>query len=110
MDRRIQNTGDLLSHGNVGAREAILEIVGAGLKASDPYYNTRKLIRLEGDKLIVGGKEFEPSGSPVTGEEEYKLSEVGRIYVFGAGKGMQRVAKAIEDVLGDRLDGGHVIE
>ena len=27
--------------------------------------------------------------------------EIGRIYVFGAGKGIQNVAKAIEDVLGE---------
>ena len=31
-------------------------------------------------------------------------------FVFGAGKGIQRIAKAIEDVLGDHLTGGHVID
>jgi len=110
VDRRIQNIDDLVSHGNVWARKAILEILEAGLEASDPYYNTKKLIRLQGDTLIVGGKEFEPSGSPITGEEVYELPKIGRIFVFGAGKGIQRVAKAIEDALGDRLTGGHVID
>jgi len=110
VDRRIQNIDDLASHGNVCAREAVLEILEAGLEASDPYYNTRKFIRLQGDMLIVGGKEFEPSGSPITGEEVYELPKMGRIFVFGAGKGIQRVAKAIEDTLGDRLTGGHVID
>jgi len=110
MDRRIQNIDDLASHGNVCARKAILEILEVGLEASDPYYNTKKLIRLQGDTLIVGGKEFEPSGSPITGEEVYELPQIGRIFVFGAGKGIQRVAKAIEDTLGDRLTGGHVID
>ena len=109
-DRRIQNIDDLASHGNVYGRKAVLEILEAGLEASDPYYNTRKFIRLQGDTLIVGGKEFEPSGSPVTGEEVYELSKMGRIFVFGAGKGIQRVAKAIEDTLEDRLTGGHVID
>jgi len=109
-DRRIQNIDALVSHGNVRARKAIVEILEAGLEAADPYYNTKKLIHLQGDKLIVGGKEFEPSGSPVTGEEVYELSKIGRIFVFGAGKGIQRVAKAIEDALGDRLTGGHVID
>jgi glycerate-2-kinase len=37
------------------------------------------------------------------------LSLIGRIFVFGAGKGIQYAAKAFEDVLGDRLAGGHVI-
>ena len=110
MNQRIQNIDDLVSHGNVCTRKAILEILEAGLEASDPYYNTKRLIRLEGDTLIVGGKEFEPSGSPVTGEEIYKLPKIGRIFVFGAGKGIQRVAKVIEDALGDRLTGGHVID
>ncbi len=45
-----------------------------------------------------------------SGEEVFDLDEIGRIFVFGAGKGIQRVAKAIEDVLGDRLTGGHVID
>jgi len=110
VDRRIQNIDNLASHGNVRARKAILQILEAGLQAADPYNNTRKLIRLQGDTLIVGGKEFEPSGSPVTGEEVYELPKIGRIFVFGAGKGIQRVAKAIEDALGDRLTGGHVID
>ncbi len=99
---------ELISHGNIALRKAALEILEAGLEASDPYFNTRKLIRLEGNRLIVGNKDFEPSGSPVTGDEVFDLSEIGRIFVFGAGKGIQRVAKAIEDVLGDRLTGGHV--
>jgi len=34
---------------------------------------------------------------------------VERIYCFGAGKGIQRIAKAIEEVLGDRVTGGNVI-
>jgi len=110
VDRRIQNIDDLASHGNVCAREAVLEILEAGLEASDPYYNTGKFIRLQGDTLIVGGKAFEPGGSPITGEEVYELPKIGRIFVFGAGKGIQRVAKAIEDTLGDRLTGGHVID
>ncbi len=110
MEQRIQNLTDLTSHGNVAGRKAMLEILEVGLEASDPYYNTRKLIRLEGNRLIVGGKGFEPAESPVTGEEVYDLSRIGRIFVLGAGKGIQRVARAIEDTLGDRLSGGHVID
>ncbi|MCX7671659.1 MAG: DUF4147 domain-containing protein, partial [Anaerolineae bacterium] len=43
------------------------------------------------------------------GDEVINLDEVGRIFVVGAGKGVQRIARAIEDVLGERLTGGHVI-
>jgi glycerate 2-kinase len=97
------------SHGNTQGRRAMLEILEAGLQAGDPYNNARELIRVEANQLSVGGPDFEPRHSPQTGDEVYDLSQVDRIYVFGAGKGVQRVAKAIEEALGDRLTGGHVI-
>jgi glycerate-2-kinase len=110
MEKRIQNMETLLSTGHARGREALLQILEAGLQASDPYENTRKLIRLENGKLTVGNREFEPTGAPSSGDEVYDLSSTGSIWVFGAGKGIQRVAKAIEDVLGHRLAGGHVID
>lgn len=100
----------LLSHGNMTGRKAVLEILEAGLSAADPYANTKKLIRLDGERLIVGNKNFEPVGTPVTGDEVIDLREIDRIYVVGAGKGIQRAVKALEEVLGDRLTGGHVID
>ena len=107
---RIQNSHALLSTGNVRGRKAVLDILEAGLQSGDPYENTRRLVRLENGRLLVGGRDFEPAGSPRTGDEVFDLSRTGRIYVLGAAKGVQRVAKAIEDVLGDRLTGGHVID
>ena len=108
--RRILNAMTLTSHGNVEGRKAMVEILEAGLQASDPYHSTAKAMRLEGNTLIVGGAEFTPKGDPQAGDEVIDLLQVGRIYVFGAGKGIQRVAKAIEDVLEERLTGGHVID
>lgn len=110
MEPRIQNREILLSTGNMQGRRALLEILETGLQASDPYNNTRRLVRVQGGKLVIGTKDFEPTGTPKSGDEVYDLSTLGRIFVFGAGKGIQRVAKAIEDVLGDRLTGGHVID
>lgn len=107
---RIQNREQLISHGNVAGRTALLAILEAGLQSADPYWNTRALVRMEDGLLVVGGNKFEPEGSPISGEERIDLSTIDRIYVFGAGKGIQRVAKAIEDVLGDKLTGGHVID
>lgn len=100
----------LLSTGNVAGRKAVLEILEAGLQAADPYNATLNLVRLDKGRLIVGNREFEPAGSPRTGDEVFDLSEVENIYFIGAGKGVQRVAKAFEEVLGDRLTGGHVID
>lgn len=106
---RIRNADTLTSHGNRAGRGAMVEILEAGLQAGDPYRNTRRLLRVEDGRLIVGNPDFEPAGSPITGDSAFDLSHGGRIFVFGAGKGIQRAAKAIEDVLGDRLTGGHVI-
>ncbi len=110
MDLRIQNMESLASHGNIPGRKAMLEILEAGLEASDPYENTRKLIRMDNGRLVIGNKEYEPAGAPVTGDTIIELDEIDNIYVFGAGKGIQRVARAIEDVLGERLTGGHLID
>jgi glycerate-2-kinase len=87
-----------------------VQILEAGLQASNPYHNTSKLIRVEDGKLIIGCKDFEPTGSPRTGDEVFDLSRIRKIYLVGAGKGIQHVASAIEEVLGDRLSGGHVID
>jgi glycerate 2-kinase len=110
MEARIQNAETLLSTGNLAGRRVMVQILEAGLQAADPYHNARKLIRMEGGKLVVGNKDFEPTGSPRSGDEVYDLSKIRNIYLVGAGKGIQNVARAFEEVLGDRLTGGHVID
>jgi glycerate-2-kinase len=107
---RIQNLDALLGQGNRQGRAHALEILDAGLDAADPLENTRNMLRLERECLLVGKPEFEPVNSPTTGVEIYDLSKIGNIYILGAGKGIQRVAKAIENLLGNRLTGGHVID
>jgi glycerate 2-kinase len=108
--QRILNTEELLSHGNVAGRKAMVEILEAGLRAANPYTNSQALMRREGNKLIFGGRDFIIPGDPNQGDEVVDLDEVDRILVVGAGKGIQYAAKAIEDILGDRLTGGHVID
>ncbi|MBN1152710.1 MAG: glycerate-2-kinase family protein, partial [Dehalococcoidia bacterium] len=107
---RIKNSDSLCAHGNLAGRRAMVDILEAGLQAADPYWNTRELVRIDKGRLVVGGSRFEPEGSPVTGEMVIDLAKVRRIFVVGAGKGIQRVASALEDVLGERLTGGHIID
>ncbi|MHB1317977.1 MAG: glycerate kinase type-2 family protein [Anaerolineae bacterium] len=106
----IRNWDALTSHGNVAGRQFVAAILQAGLEAADPYENIRQLVRVEGDRLLVGQLEFDPLGSPVHGTDVYDLNRIGRILVLGGGKGIQRAALALEDALGDRLTGGHVID
>jgi glycerate-2-kinase len=87
----------------------MLQILEAGLVAGDPYDNVCDLMHLEGSILHVGHPDFEPAGTPHPGPRLYDLDQIGRVYVVGAGKGVQYLARPLEDLLGDRLTGGHVI-
>lgn len=107
---RILNAESLTDHGHVAGRRTMVEILETGLRAADPYYATLAALKLEGDTLTVGGPLFEPAGTPLPGPEVIDLRTVNRIFVFGAGKGINRAAQAVEEVLGDRLTGGHVID
>jgi glycerate-2-kinase len=106
---RIKNAETLINHGNRALRSDVAAILEAGMAAGDPYGNTLELVRLREGKLLVGGRDFEPFDTPKPGVVELDLARTGRIFVFGAGKGIQRVAEALEDTLGDRLAGGHIL-
>jgi glycerate-2-kinase len=101
----IKNTDVLTSHGNIDGRKIIVDIMEAGLKAADPYPNTRKLIKIEDGKLIIGNKDLEDSGKSLV---VFDLSKIKNIYVIGGGKAVQRMAKALEDALDDRITEGHI--
>jgi glycerate-2-kinase len=106
---RIKNADVLSGHGNAAMRSDIVKILEAGMTAADPYFNTLKLVRIEKGKLLIGGADFEPRGTPRSGIAELDLQDLDRIYVFGAGKGIQHAARALEEALGDHLTGGHII-
>jgi len=107
----IKNANELLQHGNISGRKAVLEIIESGLKASDPYQTTKNLMNLREGKLIIGQPGlscFTSDGKRVQSPLIFDLSKVGNIYVVGGGKAAQRQAKAIEDVLGDLIIEGHI--
>ena len=109
METRLINREELTSHGNIEGRRIMAEIMDAGMCAADPYFNTKKLVRIEDNRLIFEGREFEAHNDPRSGATVFDLDEIDRIYVFAIGKGIQRIARALEEVLGDRLTGGHVL-
>lgn len=102
----VTNRDALTSHGDREGRALALDILEGGLAAADPYANTLKLVRREGNRLRIGGDPaMDVSGY---GEETVDLDEVRNVYVVGAGKAVQRQAEALEDILGDRLTGGTI--
>lgn len=73
-----------------------LEIFWAGVRAVDPEEAVKAHLRREGDLLILNA-------------EEIPLKELRRIVVVGAGKASARMARAVEEIVGDRLEGGLVV-
>ena len=78
------------------ARPLAWEIMRAALTAVDPAEAVRCVMRRDGDTLMVGGEAFD-------------LRTYRRIFVVGAGKASAPMARATEDILGDRVTAGHVI-
>jgi len=89
----IQNSDVLLGHGNPELRNVALDIVEHALSAVDPYFAVKQLVRLDGERLTVGNLVLD-------------LSKARNLYFLGAGKATLRIAEAIEDILGDRIDDG----
>ncbi|MDK2869165.1 MAG: glycerate 2-kinase [Pyrococcus sp.] len=85
------NREDLLSQGDVRTKEIALAMMEEAIKSADPYEAVKRVLRIEGDKLIVNGKEFQIKGD---------------IYVLAFGKAACSMAKAVEEILGDRIREG----
>ena len=62
----------------------------------DPEHLVEKKVSIQDSKLLVEQK-------------EYNLSNYEHIYVIGGGKACAPMAKAMERILGDRLDNGIVV-
>jgi glycerate 2-kinase len=92
----VQNRDQLLSHGDRRLRGMALRIIEKALEASYPYHAAKELVQLDGSTLRVG-------------PHAYDLSRKRGIYVFGAGKATFPIAKALEEVLGDRITQGVVV-
>lgn len=56
-------------HSNVQGHKSVVKILEAGSQVADPYYKTKRLIRVQHDKLTIGRMEFEPQRSSKTGNE-----------------------------------------
>jgi glycerate 2-kinase len=79
-----------------GQEKALEDIFKAGVKAVDPERAVQKYVRRQGNQLFVG-------------DRSYALDSYKRIFLIGAGKGTAPMAKALEDILGERLTNGLII-
>ncbi len=95
MDQ-VQNAAELLSHGNRVLRKTALDIIAHALAGADPYKAARALVEVQDDTLAVGDLRF-------------GLSPDRRIFLVGAGKATFPIAKALEDILTDRITDGVIV-
>ncbi|MBW2001218.1 MAG: glycerate kinase [Deltaproteobacteria bacterium] len=77
-------------------KKTLEDIFTAGVKAVDPERAVQKYVRRQGNQLFVG-------------DCSYILDTYRRIFLIGAGKGTAPMAKALEDILGERLTKGLII-
>lgn len=85
------NKEEILSFGDVKAKEIALKLLEKAIDDSDPYNAVKKSLKLKGDRLIVKGKEFNIEGY---------------IYVLAFGKAACSMAKAVEEILDERIKEG----
>ena len=77
-------------------RDKVIQIVRAALDAVNPYNSVRRIAAVDGNMLSIQG-------------QSYDLSRYDRIFVVGAGKAAFPMAKALQDLLGERVTDGAVI-
>lgn len=92
----IINKEILLSHGNKKGRKIAIDIAEHALKSVNSYEGVRKIVNISNGVLSVGIL-------------KYDLSEIKDIFVFGAGKATMGQAKALDEILGNRIKKGIVI-
>lgn len=90
----IKNFDDLAS---TPERKHILEIVNAGFESIQPENIFKKTVTLTDNQLSILHRTFD-------------LTAFERVFLLGFGKGSAGISKMLEELLGDRLTDGYVID
>jgi hydroxypyruvate reductase len=77
-------------------RDHARQILAGALRAADAEASVRRVLRRDGDDLVVG-------------DLRLALRDFARVWLVGFGKASVRMARAAEEALGERVDGGLVI-
>lgn len=93
---KIKNREALLSHGCADSRKVVLDITEQTLRKLDSYEIIKGMTHFDGRFLTVG-------------KESWDLDNKKNVYLIGAGKACNHMARAIDEVLGDRLTRGIAI-
>jgi hydroxypyruvate reductase len=77
-------------------RSDAVKIFTAGLKSASPQMAVAKYCHREGEIISIAG-------------QAYDLTKISNLFVVGAGKASATMARAIEDIFGDKISDGIVV-
>ncbi|MDR4485204.1 MAG: glycerate kinase [Nitrospirales bacterium] len=92
----LNTTRAIIQHANRDTKRILKSLLSAGLNACDPARAIANTLHLTKNRLQVH-------------DLHYDLTRYGRIVCVGAGKASARMARALEQMLGNRLEGGMLI-
>ena len=81
-----------------GMREEAEGLFQAAINRVNPYEAVKQFVRLKGTKLILGQVEQQ--------KIDLEMEAFRRIFIVGGGKATAPMARAMEDLLGERINGG----
>ncbi|MDI6850727.1 MAG: glycerate kinase [bacterium] len=85
----------------VDLRRDIKELFRYGLLAVDPYHIIKNTVRISDDSIFIK--------NGTSDSQSFDLRQFKRIYVFGMGKATAFMAKALEELLGDKITDGLIV-
>lgn len=88
----ILNRKEIVSGNRSCERNIVLDLLEEGLKASDPYENIMRIIKIYEGNIVING------------DLKVPLKDVGRIIIVGAGKASAKMALGIEEILEGGVD------
>ena len=93
MYKVIKNAEQLLSTGDQESRTVVLDILDHTLERLDSYNRIKSMVKVEGNIMTIG-------------EKSWDLSKKRNIYLIGAGKAANAMARAFDEILGDWITDG----
>lgn len=78
-------------------RRTLLEIIETGFTSIQPEVNFKKTVSIDDSTLCIL-------------DSKYELNNFDNVYLIGFGKGSAKNSKLIEDLLGNKLNEGYVID
>lgn len=92
----IKNSDKIISHGNSKGRDIALDIIEHAISSVNTYQATKRRLKVRDNRILIGNL-------------HYDLAEIRKVFVLGAGKATFSIAKALDELLDDKIERGVII-